>query len=146
MNPKTVVLFIILVIYVFMGGLAIVQTIGADTTAPVFNDAYLFVATAVSGVMVTAFATAMNIQVPPQKGARTESRISLAMRRVGKFFQSLTPADFTKNYYVWAQIIMGGAAIIIWIAKTDVTPDVLKNIASLSVTMFVTVAMEAIKD
>jgi len=151
MSPKKFVLLLIVAAYLALSIIALVATWqvapGEDAKAPEFNDAFLLVATSVSGIMVSAFAVAMNVPAPSRVSRRkpqTITQILLASARIKQFFKELSLEQITKSYYVWAQIIIGVVAIITWIARPELTPAVVKNIASLSVTLFVAVATDVV--
>jgi hypothetical protein len=165
-TPKVVVLLLIVIAYLVLGGIAVYQTWTTPTTPttgegteeavqpqpPDFNDAYLFIVTGASGIMVSAFAVAMNIEHAPIQPRGTDagdqSLVYVALTTVSdrfkKFLETLTPQNIATGYYVWAQVIMGVLCIVTWLARTEVTPTVVKNIATISATMFLAVATNVV--
>jgi hypothetical protein len=158
-HQKAIILFIIMLGYLLMGGIALYRTwtvpalptsstnqngesIVVDPAPPEFTDPFLLVATTLSGIMVSAFASAMGIPAP---GGNSNSTYIRRLQSSWKRFATLLdPSLLVNNLYIWAQILMGLACLTTWIARPAVTPAVVLNIASLFMTMVASVAMSAI--
>ena len=122
-----------------------------EPAPPKFNDIFTYVVTGISGVMVAAFSKALGITAPGDQEDRVVSTEGLApLRRFWEWLKSvwnkITPSDFSTNYFVWGQTIIGTICIVTWFIKPDVTPEPIKNIAALSFAMFLSVANDVIGD
>lgn len=128
------------------------EPIMEEVAAPEFNDIFTYVVTGISGVMVAAFAKAMEIPVPSddQEGEGLEMESLTPIKRfwewLKKVWNNITPSDFSKHYFVWGQTIIGTICIVTWFIKPSVTPEPIKNIAALSFAMFLSVANDVIGD
>jgi hypothetical protein len=139
----TFILFMVFLLFIVLSGWALINT-WTRKTAPEFGDTFLFVSTALSGIMVSAFAANFDIEVTNFRDddLKIFERVS---SRFLQFFNTLTPSNITENYYVWGQIIIGTLCIFTWIIRPNASPTLIKNIASLTLSMFVSVASESIK-
>jgi len=178
MLKKTVRVIVFLVLVIFIVGFAVLFTStivrtwdasskqGKEHVAPQMSETTLYVATAIAGVMTSFFAAQMGVEEPEIRKDRTvadvsEIRVSFWKKfvdwvtRLGKF---LNLALFMKyeqtmkligSVYLVIYFLLAVAAIVTWIAVPEVTPPLIKNVASISLTMFISIvklALDSLSD
>ena len=124
----------------------------------VLTDTALYIATALSGFIMTFFANRMGIKIDPTNEVTQnaeEDPVKKALK--GKLFGKLIlkylydkDDEGRDNYlltkkaigaiYMIVYFVVAVAAIVTWAFKPEVTPNVVKNVASISVTMFISIA------
>jgi len=134
------------------------QDPGDENKNWVLTDTALYIATALSGFIMTFFANRMGIKIDPTNEVTQnaeEDPVKKALK--GKLFGKLIlkylydkDDEGRDNYlltkkaigaiYMIVYFVVAVAAIVTWAFKPEVTPNVVKNVASISVTMFISIA------
>jgi hypothetical protein len=135
-----------LVGFVSMFGIGLAKTVGAAST-PSFSDAYTYVATALVGLVGAVVAagfgqTPQKPAVAPAAGAGggmvgpEASLLGLGSfvlaRKVALNWHAILGAAYAIVYVGFAI-----AAIVIWVKDSAVTPDLIKNLASVGLGMMI---------
>jgi hypothetical protein len=115
----------------------------------VLNETTLYVATALSGFMMAFFSNKMGIDLP-ETPTLSQGEENLVDRMENTKFGKWLAEHLIKNYiatkkmvgsiYLIVYFIVAVIAIVTWVYRPDITPPVLKNVASISVTMFISIA------
>jgi len=125
--------------------------------APELSDALLYVSTAIAGFMTAFFANKMGVEVPEngrdlrkedvQIPKRTfKQKFTAWIKRVSDWIDRALCENIKKTKIIIGSIdlvvyfLVALTAIITWVSVPDVTPDIVKNVASISVTMFLGIA------
>lgn len=117
---------------------------------PKFKESYIYVATSLAGLIGGVFATVFNQNLPPQPGLSPSlgsaerrpkfgiSGFQIALKRslTLQFGDVLSWATFA---YVVSYLLIGIASIVTWVGA-DQTPDLIKNLALISIGVFLAVA------
>lgn len=115
------------------------------------SEAKLYIATAISAFMTAFFANKMGVEVPApedegnKKDENTKKSLKDRVEGIKKKIKNLIKNfDNTKvsigSFYLIVYFIIALIAIITWATIPDQTPAVVKNVASISVTMFIGIA------
>jgi uncharacterized membrane protein YagU involved in acid resistance len=142
--------------FIVMFGMAILDTWGAQTK-PLYSDTFLYFATALAGLVGSTVAIGFNVELPTgaptaaPAAAATAAPTSLAAANVSSLGNYLAsdPRELVnflgRNVrtimailYVVIYLVFGVAACIVVARKgPDITPDVLKNLASIFIGLLV---------
>ncbi|WP_405925190.1 hypothetical protein [Streptomyces sp. NBC_00035] len=111
---------------------AISASISAQGSAPKFNDAYLYVTTALStlvgGVVALGFG-----QKPPSNDDNPPLPVTEAVEGLSAVVTGKKPADvgaWIGAAYAILYVLLGIVAIILWMVKPDLVADPVKALAS----------------
>lgn len=135
---------IVLLGFTAMVTYGIYQTWTGDTT-PSFTDAYLYVATGLTGLVGGIVAAGFG-QKPPQTAAGSETAREKTARNIdglgnlvlaGKAVQA---KGIVAAVYAGVYLLLGVVAIVTWVAKSSVTPDLVKNLASVAIGLILPIA------
>lgn len=142
----TIVLTVIVLIgFAVMVTYGIYQTWAADTT-PSFTDAYLYVATGLTGLVGGIVAAGFGQKPPAQTSAGSETAREKTVRNIdglGNLVlagQAVNAKGIVAAIYAGVYLLLGIVAIVTWVAKSSVTPDLVKNLASVSIGLILPIA------
>jgi hypothetical protein len=136
--------------FIWLFGQAIYLTIKSDTT-PKFNDQYVYFANILVGLVGGIVAVGFGQAPPPgpnggsvmARSAAGLGEIVASARAVRKSAQGTPPtppsntSEILGAIYAAVYVLLGLIAIGVWIYSPDRTPDVVKNLATVSLGMFV---------
>jgi hypothetical protein len=99
-------------------------------TPPVFNDAVQYLAPVLTALVggIVAMVFGVSIAQPPHSGLHA----SLAL-------VSFTPATWAYGVYVISYLLLGAVSGVTWVARSSVTPPLVKNFAMSAVGLLVAV-------
>jgi len=148
---EVLILLIVAVGFLVIFSIAVDQTWDYDPEGENFilNETTLYVATALSGFMMAFFSNRMGISLPAVRALSPGEQGLVDRMGNTKFGQWLAKhliSDYTAtkkfigSIYLIVYFVVAVIAIITWVYKPDITPPVVKNVASISVTMFIGIA------
>lgn len=118
-------------------------------TTPSFNPEYVYVATALAGLVGGVVAMTFNEKLPdaPRQAGATGATPSASGLRAGltaiknTFTQGkIDVLAFISTAYVIIYFFVSFFAIAIWIKRSDHTPDLIKNLALIGIGLFLAIA------
>jgi len=130
---QTVIALIVLALFAWLYGDAVVKTFRATTLIPMFSEGHSIVAAATAGLIGGIVAT--------QLGVDSSQRI----QRLGKYAVPSSPETWHKIIgwiYVGVYGVLGLVGIIAWIIKSgtssepNLVPELVKNLASAVTALF----------
>lgn len=122
---------------------------------PVFKDTYIYIANILAGLVGGIVAVGFG-QSPPPSPVGDLNILSRNAVGVGNFITSNAPQESRSQpsstsremiglIYAAVYVIMGLGAIIVWVASEN-TPDLLKNLATISLGMFLPIVTAFFKE
>lgn len=158
-NLKSVLVFIMAILalagFAFMTGFAIYQTAIMDRI-PVFSEPYVYVANILAGLVGGVVAVGFG-QAPPPTAPIVSNALQRNLRGLADFIVANKPKPLTATstaaalttppssakeiiafIYVIVYLLCAVAAIIVWVADSNV-PDIVKNLATVSIGMIVAI-------
>jgi hypothetical protein len=124
--------------------IGVVRTLRASEVAPSFNEPYLYVATGLAGLVGAVVAVGFGLKQPAPSPQNPSPIMAENAAGLGKILASAGAPTFAQillgSLYAVAYIVLGIVAIVVWIIKADLTPDLVKNMASVSVGMLLPIA------
>jgi hypothetical protein len=120
--------------FLILFGIGLVETWTAKSKPPNFSDGYLYVATAVAGFVSGVVAVGLG-QKPPAAGGGRVARLG----RIASGSSSSAFQTWIGGLYGLAYVVYGFAALITWPTNSDVTPDLIKNLAVIALGLFIAV-------
>ena|ERR1044071_128861 len=157
-KPKSVLVFLIVLAalagFLWLYCLAIYQTVMHDEV-PTFGDSYVYIANILSGVVGGIVAVGFGQSPPPAQSADLNLLTRNAVG-VGNFITDNPPqgAHATQTpraqeiiglIYAAVYVILGLAAIVVWVAD-ERPPDLLKNLATVSIGLFIPITTAFFKE
>lgn len=102
----------------------------AGGTPPVFNDAVQYLAPVLTALVggIVALVFGVSIAQPPHSGLQASFALV-----------SFTPATWIYGVYVIAYLALGAASGVTWVARSSVTPALVKNYAMSAIGLLVAV-------
>jgi len=155
MDPRIRLALTVLISLLVIGGFAavfakgILDTWQAKGTVPPFSETYLYVATALAGLVGGLVAAGFGQKLPetpPGRDLAREAQPSRVARRLANLGAIVLPGQtqdwqrLMASLYAVVYILWGVLAIITWVAKSPVCPDLVKNLASISFGLFLAIA------
>jgi len=138
--------------FAIMYGRAIFLVWAASGHPVEFQPEYVYVATALAGVVGGVAAMIFNEQLPDDPQARTPKALATPSASGPKaafaaLVNSVVPQgganrmfSIVSSAYVIAYFLAGMAAIATWVTASANTPDLVKNLALISIGLFVAIA------
>jgi hypothetical protein len=142
------VTFIMALIFDFLFGRAIVITFLAEQI-PEFSEAYLYLCLGLLGLVGGVVAAGFGVEALTGDQGPALSRPKRKMNSLGS---TVAPGakiglkNIVAIFYVISFILLGLLAIIVWVLKSDLTPDLIKNLACMSFGLFLAIAQSYFKD
>ena len=148
---EVLILLIVVVGFLVIFCIAIDQTWDYDPEGENFilNETTLYVATALSGFMMAFSSNRMGINLPETR-VLSEGEQALVARMDNTKFGKWLAKHLITNYmatkkvigsiYLVVYFVVAVIAIVTWVYKPVITPPVIKTVASISVTMFISIA------
>jgi hypothetical protein len=140
-----IVSIIAILVFVFMYGAALVETWAAVDQAPVFGGAFQYIATALCGLVGGITAKGLGQPYTPITGAtiQEEKTRSVFFKRMIALSSMVSPFDSQKtrtwiaSLYILVFVLFGLGAAITWAFRETVTPEMVKNLAMISIGLII---------
>ncbi len=113
------------------------------TAKPVFPETYLYVATALAGLVGGIVAAGFGQKLPESSAVTRPSRMARNITALGNFVlagQAFNAQQIVASIYAGVYVLLGLVAIITWVVKADVTSDLVKSLASVAFGLFLAIA------
>lgn len=145
MDPKVRLALTVLIAALVVGGFGVVFGWGMIATwlatdkPPVFSEPYLYVSTALAGLIGGIVALGFGQPPPNPRSTPRPDRLTRSMAGLGRMVLPGQREDWQRimaSAYAVVYIVWGVAAIVTWVVKSPVTPPLVKNLASVSFGLF----------
>lgn len=129
-----------LLVFAGLYSVAIWSTWMAHKTPPVFSEPFLHFATGMAGMVGGVAAVGLHVKLP--QAASSLQSAKMRFQSVGRVVLASQPDQrqlILGGTYVIVYMVLGATAMFTWAFVSNVTPDVVKNLATISFGLLIAV-------